>query len=51
MPLMVCNVPANAELIGRLAAPVAARVNMLLAGEAGDDVLLLIEEIAPAEMG
>ncbi len=49
--LMVCNVPADADLIGRLEAAGADRVTIGLPAEAGEDALRVMEEIASAAMG
>ena len=49
--LMVCNVPADADLIGRLEAAGADRVTIGLPAEAGDEALRAMEEIASAVMG
>ena len=49
--LMVCNVPADADLIGRLEAAGADRVTVGLPAEAGDAALRAMEEIASAVMG
>ena len=46
--LMVCNVPADADLISRLEAAGADRVTIGLPAEAGDDALRAMEEIASA---
>lgn len=49
--LMVCNVPADAELIGRLEAAGADRVTIGLPAEAGDEALRAMEEIASSAIG
>jgi probable F420-dependent oxidoreductase len=49
--LMVCNVPADAELIGRLEAAGADRVTLGIPAEAGGEALRAMEEIASAVMG
>ena len=48
--LMVCNVPADADLIGRLEEAGADRVTIGLPAEAGDDALRAMEQIASAVM-
>ena len=49
--LMVCNVPADADLIGRLEAAGADRVTIGLPAEAGDEALRAMEEVAAAVIG
>ena len=49
--LMVCNVPADAGLIGRLEAAGADRVTVSLPAEAGDQSVRVMEEIASAAIG
>ena len=49
--LMVCNVPADADLIGRLEAAGADRVTIGIPAEAGEDALRVMEEIASAAIG
>lgn len=49
--LMVCNVPADADLIGRLEAAGADRVTIGLPADAGEDALRAMEEIASAAIG
>ena len=49
--LMVCNVPADADLIGRLETAGADRVTIGLPAEAGDEALRAMEDIASAVMG
>ena len=49
--LMVCNVPVDAELIGRLEAAGADRVTVGLPAEAAGEALRAMEEIASAVMG
>ena len=48
--LMVCNVPADGDLIGRLEAAGADRVTIGLPAEAGDGSLRAMEDIASAVM-
>ena len=48
---MVCNVPADAELIGRLEAAGADRVTVALPAEAGDESLRVMGELASAVIG
>ncbi|CAI8033828.1 Uncharacterized protein Mb0978c [Geodia barretti] len=49
--LMVCNVPADAELIRGLEAAGADRVTIGLPAEAGEDSLRVMEELASAVIG
>ena len=49
--LMVCNVPADSDLISRLEAAGADRVTVSLPAEAGDQSLRVLEEIASAAIG
>ena len=49
--LMVCNVPADPDLIGRLESAGADRVTVSLPAEAGDDALSEMEALASAVMG
>ena len=49
--LMVCNVPADADLIGRLEAAGADRVTIGIPAEAGEESLRVMEEIASAAIG
>ncbi|MYC28751.1 MAG: LLM class F420-dependent oxidoreductase [Chloroflexi bacterium] len=48
--LMVCNVPADADLISRLESAGADRVTIGIPAETGEDALRAMEEIASAAM-
>ena len=49
--LMVCNVPADADLIGRLEAAGADRVTVALPTDAADESLEAMEKVASAVIG